>query len=561
MRYDQFQLNIDKDNKIEASFSAVNREQEGGPWECPLGGTPIEREFIAAYVSRLKVDKLSREDIKLLGKALYQAIFPLGSEIRSHFEQAAETVAIQYANGEKDRGLRLHITINEHSLVARWPLEFLYDARTTNGLGWLGTSRTITLSRRLGGESKYSSPPHGPPLNVLVVVSIPKNGRGAMSAAVVERIMDWANEQATTTNEPTLMRKRSASASRFTPRGSPGKVKVMGKLPNYERVETEGVEYLGLAATWENLVAQFEDELPDVLHFIGHGEIDGDIGYILLVSEEGTPVRVRGEDIANLISDPTQQLRLVVLQACESAASATGSGFMSVATYLHRHNIPAVLAMQFEITNEFAIKFAMEFYKNLAEGQDVDTAVQQGRWKLGLPERYERRDFGTPVLFMISPYAIIMRESEEPRAELYLRPPTGSPVAMTTLAERRNAIVARYKELAEEADKLAEEAERKNDPEMAISLKKKALHFTRDALVRGGAPEREFLSSLERSGSKERTSVGQVMEDEDSESKKKRESKDVLRDTSPMGSREPQSFARTDLPVREDERGSDAADR
>ncbi|HEX6867154.1 MAG TPA: ABC transporter substrate-binding protein, partial [Candidatus Limnocylindrales bacterium] len=60
--------------------------------------------------------------------------------------------------------------------------------------------------------------------------------------------------------------------------------------------------------------------------------------------------------------------------------------------------IPAVIAMQFEITDRAAIIFAGEFYAVLAEGQPVDAAVTQARLLVFADDNDV--EWGTPVLFL-----------------------------------------------------------------------------------------------------------------------------------------------------------------
>jgi len=61
------------------------------------------------------------------------------------------------------------------------------------------------------------------------------------------------------------------------------------------------------------------------------------------------------------------------------------------------HGVPAVVAMQFAITDDAALTFADEFYGALAVGHDVDAAVTQARCTLAVDTGVE---WGTPVLFM-----------------------------------------------------------------------------------------------------------------------------------------------------------------
>ena len=89
-------------------------------------------------------------------------------------------------------------------------------------------------------------------------------------------------------------------------------------------------------------------------------------------------------------------LRLAVLNACEAGQSSAHDPLAGVATSLMEFDVPAVVAMQFAITDEGALVFADEFYGALASGYSVDAAVTQGRRALAANSEVE---WGTPVLF------------------------------------------------------------------------------------------------------------------------------------------------------------------
>ena len=106
---------------------------------------------------------------------------------------------------------------------------------------------------------------------------------------------------------------------------------------------------------------------------------------------------VDAETLGVLLHDH-HSLRLAVLNACEGARSAADDPFAGVATTLVRQGIPAVVAMQFVITDRAALAFAEEFYAAVADGFPVDTAVAEARKAiLSAPNEVE---WGTPVLFL-----------------------------------------------------------------------------------------------------------------------------------------------------------------
>ena len=135
-----------------------------------------------------------------------------------------------------------------------------------------------------------------------------------------------------------------------------------------------------------------------VFHYIGHGEYDEESGHssLILEHDDGRPRRVEGQRLGTLLCD-RGSLRLAVLNTCEAAQTAPQDPLAGVATSLMEYSVPAVVAMQFAITDGGALTFADEFYGALAGGYDVDAAVTQARRALAADSDVE---WGTPVLFM-----------------------------------------------------------------------------------------------------------------------------------------------------------------
>jgi hypothetical protein len=103
-------------------------------------------------------------------------------------------------------------------------------------------------------------------------------------------------------------------------------------------------------------------------------------------------------------------LRLVVLNACEGARNSKTDMFAGVATTFVRQGIPAVAAMQFEITDDAAITFATGFYTALTGGFPVDTALSETRKAIYI--RPNDVEWGTPVLYMRSQDGVLFNMTE-----------------------------------------------------------------------------------------------------------------------------------------------------
>ena len=105
--------------------------------------------------------------------------------------------------------------------------------------------------------------------------------------------------------------------------------------------------------------------------------------------------------LANLVDDQVQ-LQLVVLNSCQGARTTMGDPFAGVATTLIQSGVPAVVAMQFEISDDAAIVFAEELYTNLIGRQDpIDAAVAEARKAIFV--EIDELEWATPVLFLRDP--------------------------------------------------------------------------------------------------------------------------------------------------------------
>lgn len=91
------------------------------------------------------------------------------------------------------------------------------------------------------------------------------------------------------------------------------------------------------------------------------------------------------------------QVRLVVLSSCHSARVRGADLLLAgVGPGLILAGVPAVVAMQFSISDQDAIKFNQQFYKALAQGDSLPNAVYRGRLMLAEPARW------SPVLYLRS---------------------------------------------------------------------------------------------------------------------------------------------------------------
>jgi len=96
------------------------------------------------------------------------------------------------------------------------------------------------------------------------------------------------------------------------------------------------------------------------------------------------------------------RVRLALLNACEGAYASQTDIFASTAATLVQQGIPAVIAMQYEITDDAAIEFSEQFYDALTAGLPVDSAVTDARRAVAVAIN-NTLEWGIPVLFMRAP--------------------------------------------------------------------------------------------------------------------------------------------------------------
>jgi hypothetical protein len=186
------------------------------------------------------------------------------------------------------------------------------------------------------------------------------------------------------------------------------------------------------AAMWQALQSQKEievgllvhpsplslrDRLLDgpwhVLHFMGHGGFNHENGEgcLYFESPEGKAQPVTGTHLGRFL---TEDLRLVFLNACQTGILPGGKGqdpYRGTASALVESGVPAVIAMQANISDPAAIAFSSTFYARIAAGDPIDAAAVEGRLAI-LQARPS--DWATPILFTRVTDGDVLAQSGEP---------------------------------------------------------------------------------------------------------------------------------------------------
>ncbi|MEZ5256975.1 MAG: CHAT domain-containing protein [Ilumatobacteraceae bacterium] len=149
--------------------------------------------------------------------------------------------------------------------------------------------------------------------------------------------------------------------------------------------------------TFDQLRRALDDD-HDVLHFIGHSFCDdhGEAG-LVLCRDDRSPHQLSAMAFANLVGK-SRTLDLVVLNSCESFRVVDGQPYASLAAKLVRVGRSAVIAMQFKISDDAAIKFSEELYHRIVvDRYGIDRAVAEACMAvMGVNEM----EFATPVLYL-----------------------------------------------------------------------------------------------------------------------------------------------------------------
>lgn len=347
MRYADFDLRIyrEADGRYRAEASCAGKEKD---IEVQLSSFEREMEELGRDLRNH-----SERRGKNLGKRLYEAVFrSLGNLLPAGLPR-------WYAK----RGLRLRLRLDDPT-VSGWLWELLH----TRG-SFLAHSVTTPVVRSLENDDPLPALRTAWPIRVLVVVSSPDGHEqldGEKEVADIREALGW--------------------------REALGLVKV-------ERLKPP---------TLVELDKRLATGRFHVLHFIGHGTFlrDRQQGALLFEDPDKGADRVDGDRLAAVLLGD-KSLRLVVLNACDSARVASEDLLSGVAHSLAQQRIPAVVGMQYPIWDESAIAFSRRFYGVLARWRPVDWAMARARQAMCAAS--DGLDWAIPVLFLSSKDGRIFR--------------------------------------------------------------------------------------------------------------------------------------------------------
>lgn len=149
-------------------------------------------------------------------------------------------------------------------------------------------------------------------------------------------------------------------------------------------------------------VLRLESAIPDILHFIGHGDVDEKgAPRLRMADSDGQPSWLKVELLAQELEGRfADNLRLIVLEACKGAQPGT---LASAAEFLARSGADAVVAHLWPVKADVARRCSESFYRSLtgaaARSGDVVRSLHNAR-RTVLVDFQESAEAFSPVLYL-----------------------------------------------------------------------------------------------------------------------------------------------------------------
>jgi hypothetical protein len=376
--------------RIEDTKNTSARWQNSPPARGTIRYGSLQRQTIRVLSRWVAEDKISRrEELEVLGSHLYGILFT--GEVETQFQLA-------YHN-KGNATLRVVLEFDAAAQnLATLPWEYLYvpdDDERGKGF-FIAVEKRLILSRHVPLKGSTDTlKPRGTALRVLVVISQPSHEWAQMDRDG-ERVTERVPVAIVKADPVVEMLEDLASQSK-------GRIQI-----SYLRQPTK-----------KTFAGALERE-PHIVHFIGHGRYQEDNGALAFIQDGQTDAWwLTDSDFADFFRSITPP-RLIFLHACEGARSEAYDAFSGVALKLVYSRMPAVVAMQYPISNLAAIAFARSLYQALSCGRAIDEAVHVGRNELGMyldEQNFSSRSFGSPIVFLQSKDARSLQGIIESAAE------------------------------------------------------------------------------------------------------------------------------------------------
>ena len=434
MQFENFDLRVGRGSNDRYPVE-VTRNPNGNemfPVDQPFD--PSDYDF-ADLVSYLEALVAKGSDAVEVGQKMHKFLFPL--EVEKIF------FANRQSMRDQGKGLRIRLRVDAPELSAL-PWEYCYADE------FLALKRDTPLVRYIPRSFAADELDAPNPMKVLVAIAAPKD-------------------------QAPLSVKQEEARIRKTLAFMGDRVQLT-VIPNATAQQLQGA----LAAR------------PHILHFIGHGTVANGRSSIILEDGTGKSAPLDADQMMYLMGNTG--VKVVILNACKTAKQDARDAILGVAPALVQAEIPAVIAMQFNVPDKTALGFTRDLYRYLVSGFPLDTAVTEMRIGafIGANDRYF---WGIPVLFMRAPDGVIWQPDpallklfEQAQIEAADMDQPGMDELVQTIADKFAAIEselddrdARYigRDLADLQDLIKEDAPR-------LKYVQRALEGIRDGLTESG---------------------------------------------------------------------------
>ena len=287
------------------------------------------------------------QTVETLGNKLFSCL--ITGEIAERFRTSLAIADTQ------DKGLRIRFGFSDAPTLIDIPWELLFDSANKK---YIGLSNKTPIIRKLDlATLPRLRQIHGC-LQVLVMISSPKDH----SPLNVEQEWQQINE-------------------------------ATAELQKTNRIALTKIE-----PSLTSLQSELRNDDYHVFHYIGHGGFDKatNDGVLVLEDSERNGHIVTAQDLGTMLHDESS-LQLAFLNSCHGARTSIADPFAGVGQTLLQNGMPAVIAMQFEITDDAAITFSSELYSALTVGYSIERAVAEGRKAISIS--VNKIEWATPVLY------------------------------------------------------------------------------------------------------------------------------------------------------------------
>lgn len=333
---------------VDMEVRIFQREVDGYPVEVTLGDG---QNFPRGYLDADLANWVSSGDLVVDGQQLFAA---LTSDVKLHNAWAR-------ACGQAPRRrIRLRIDPTSPELHVL-PWELLQEDTL-----WLSANASTPFSRYMPVAEPWGECVEERPLRVLAVIANPAN------------LSEYNLPALNVMQEKAILKEAFAGVPDTVLRLEVLEAPVT--LPRVERALQKGYH---------------------ILHIVGHGMFNArqGKGVLYLEDDNGLTALVDDDALKSMFErqDEDARPRLTLLAACQSATRSTTDAFLGMAPRLIAGGIPAVIAMQMNVSLISAQILSATFYRRLVEHGAVDLALNEARSALLTANR---PDATAPVLYM-----------------------------------------------------------------------------------------------------------------------------------------------------------------